>query len=131
MAARTSDNGTYVKLIPHIVLGQYGGLKLILNRMESFQAVKGVGSDEGVAVGDVLLPASSLPFTVLLGIVLTVELSEGDCVGIFLMPQIKFCDALLVLVYFVCSRVTDHDAPHQADADKCADTYDYREIELD
>ena len=99
--------------------------------MESFQAVDGVGVDEGVAVGDVLLPASGLPFAVLLGVVFTVELSEGDCLGIFLMPPIKFCDALLVLVSFVCSRVTDHDAPHQADADKCADTYDYREMELD
>ena len=78
-------------------------------------------SDEGVAVSDVLLPASGLPFAVLLGVVLTIELSEGNRFGIFLMPPIKFRDALLVLVSFVCSRVTDHDAPHQADTDKCAD----------
>lgn len=90
-----------------------------------------MGVDEGVAVGYVVLPASGLPFAVLLGVVLTVELSERDCLGIFLMPAVKFCDALLVLVSFVCSRVTDHDAPHQADADKCADTYDYREMEFD
>ena len=99
--------------------------------VEAFQTVEGVGADDGVAVGDVMLPASGLPFTVLLRVVLTVELSEGDCLGIFLMPAVKFLYTLLILVPFVCSRVTDHDAPHQADADKCADTYDYREIELD
>ena len=69
--------------------------------VEAFQAVYGVGVDEGVSVGDVLLPASGLPFTVLLGIVLTVELPEGDCLGIFLMPAVKFIYALLVLVSFV------------------------------
>ena len=89
--------------------------------MEVFQAVEGVGADEGVAISYVMLPAPGLPFTVLLRIVLTVELSEGDCLGIFLMPPIKFRAALLLLVSFVCSRVTDHDAPQQADADKCAD----------
>ena len=69
--------------------------------MGAVQAVEGVGTDEGVAVGDVLLPASGLPFAVLLGVVLTVELPEGDCLGIFLMPAVKFLDALLILVSFV------------------------------
>ncbi len=38
-----------------------------------FQAVKGMGTDEGVAVGDVLLPASGLPFSVFLGVRLKPE----------------------------------------------------------
>ena len=90
-----------------------------------------MGADEGVAVGDVMLPASCLPFSVLLGIVLTVELSEGDCVGLFLMPEFKFHYTLLILVPFVCSRVTDHNASYKADTDKCSDAYDNREIEFD
>ena len=69
--------------------------------MEASQTVEGVGADEGVSVGDVLLPASGLPFAVLLGVVLTVELSEGDCLGIFLMPAVKFLYTLLILVPFV------------------------------
>ena len=90
-----------------------------------------MGADEGVAVGDVLLPASGLPFAVLLGVVLTVELPEGDCLGIFLMPAVKFLYTLLIHVPFVCSRVTDHNASCKADTDKCADAYDNREIEFD
>ena len=65
--------------------------------MEVYQAVEGVGTDEGVAVGDILLPVSGLPFMVFLGVVFTVELSEGDCLCIILMPSVKFLDALLVL----------------------------------
>lgn len=61
---------------------------------------EGVGADEGVAISDVLLPASCLPFTVLLRIVLTIELPEADCFGVFLMPAVKFLYALLVLVFF-------------------------------
>ena len=90
-----------------------------------------MGADQGVVVGDILLPTYGLPFAVLLGVVFTVELSEGDCLDIFLMPAVKFVYALLIFVSFVCSRVTDHDAPHQADADKCADADDNREIEFD
>ncbi len=60
-----------------------------------------MGTDEGVAVGDVLLPASGLPFSVFLGVVLAVEFPEGDCLGVVLMPTVKLVDALLVLVLFV------------------------------
>ncbi len=57
--------------------------------------------DEGVAVGDVMLPAAGLPFAVFLGEVLSVELPEGDYLGVVLMPAIKLIDALFVLVFFV------------------------------
>ena len=40
---------------------------LFRRRVEAFQAGEGVGVAEGVAVGDVLLPASGLPVAVLLG----------------------------------------------------------------
>lgn len=90
-----------------------------------------MGADEGVAVGDILLPASGLPFAVLLGVVLMVELPERDRLGIFLMPAFKFLYTLLILVPFVCSRVTDHNASCKADTDKCTDAYDNREIEFD
>ena len=60
-----------------------------------------MGADEGVAIGDVLLPGTGLPFAILLGVVLTVELSEGDCFGVFLMPAFKFLYTLLILVPFV------------------------------
>ena len=36
-----------------------------------FQGVEGEGMDKGVVVSDVLLPASGLPFAILLGVVLT------------------------------------------------------------
>ena len=90
-----------------------------------------MGTDEGVAVGDVLLPASGLPFAILLGVVITIDLSEGNRFGIFLVPAVEFLYALLVFVSFVRCDVRHHKAPHQADADKCTDTYDYREIEFD
>ena len=90
-----------------------------------------MGADEGVAVGDVLLPASGLPFAVLLGVVLTVELPEGDCLCIFLMPAFKSLYTLLILVPFVCSRVTDNNASCKADTAKCANADDNREIEFD
>ena len=99
--------------------------------MQVFRAVEGVGADKGVSVGDVLLPASGLPFTVLLGVVLMVELSEGDCFGVFLMPAVEFLYALFVCVSFVRHRGRYHDAPHQADANKCAYTYDNREMKFD
>ncbi len=53
-----------------------------------------MGVDEGVAVGDVLLAASGLPVAVFLGVVLSVELPEGDCLGVVLMTAIKLVDVL-------------------------------------
>ena len=44
---------------------------------------------QGVAVGDVLLPAAGLPFAVLLGKVFAVELSEGDGFGIIIIPTVE------------------------------------------
>ena len=82
-------------------VGCRADFELFLVFIEVFQAVEGMGADEGVAVGDVLLPASGLPFAVLLGKVLSVELPEGDCLGVVLMPAIKLVDTLLVLVLFV------------------------------
>ena len=70
-----------------------------------------MGSDDGVAVGDVLLPVSGLTFTVLLGVVLTVELPEGDYFGVFLMPAVEFLYALFVFVSFVIRRVRHHNVP--------------------
>ncbi len=66
-----------------------------------FQAIEGMGTEEGIAVGDVLLPASGFPFAVFLWVGLAVELPEGDCLGIVLMPAVKLVDALFVLVFFV------------------------------
>lgn len=59
--------------------------RLFSRRIEAFQAGEGVGVAEGVAVGDVLLPAAGLPFAVLLGDVLAVELSEGYGFGLVLI----------------------------------------------
>ena len=89
-----------------------------------------MGSDEGIAVGDVLLPASALPFSVFLGIVLTVELPEGDCLDVFLIPAVKFLDTVLVFVSFVVCGFRNHNTSHKADAYKGTDTYNNREIEL-
>jgi len=50
--------------------------------VEVFQAVKGESADKGVAVGDVLLPATGLPVAVLLGGVFTVELSDAVWEGV-------------------------------------------------
>lgn len=44
-----------------------------------------MGAAEGVAVGDVLLPATGLPVAVLSGKVFTVELSESDGFGVVLI----------------------------------------------
>ena len=84
-----------------------------------FQAVEGMGADERVAIGDVLLSASGLPSAVLLRIVLTIELSERVRLGIFLMPLVKFVYALLVFVSFVCCGFRNHYAPYNANADNC------------
>ena len=59
-----------------------------------FQAVEAVGTDKGVTVAYVLLPAPGLPFSVLLGAILSVELYERDCFGVFLMPAAKFFNVL-------------------------------------
>ena len=45
-----------------------------------------MGVAEGVAVGNVLLPATGLPVAVLLGEILAVELSEGYGFGVVLIP---------------------------------------------
>ena len=82
-------------------VGRRAGSGLVFVFVEVFQAVERMGVDEGVAVGDVLLPASGLPFSVFLGVVLSVELAERDCLCIFLMPAVKLVNALLVLVFFV------------------------------
>ena len=86
--------------------------------VEAFQAIEGVGAYGGIAVGDVLLAASGL-FTVLLRIVLTVEFPEGDRLGVFLIPAVKFLYALLVFVSFVRRRFRYHNATHKAETDNC------------
>ena len=91
---------------------------------------QGSGADKGVAVGDVLLPAAALPVSVFLGIVLTVELPEGDCLDVFLIPAVKFPDTVLVFVSFVVCGFRHHNTSHKADSDKCTDTDDNRGIEL-
>ena len=60
-----------------------------------------------------------------------VELSKEDRLGIFLMPPIKFRDALLVLMSFVCYGFRYPYASYKADAEKCTDILDNREMELD
>ncbi len=88
-------NGTNVRFV-----GCRAVFNLVFVFVDVFQAVEGVGLYEGIAVGDVLLPASGLPFAVFLGVVLSIELAEGDCLCIFLMPAVKLVDALFVLVLF-------------------------------
>lgn len=90
--------------------------------MQSFQAVEGVGADEGVAISYVMLPAPGLPFTVLLRIVLTAGFPEGDCLDLFLMLAVKFRYILFVFVFFVRRRVRQQNAPHKAYANNCTET---------
>ena len=90
--------------------------------MESFQAVEEVGSDKEVTVSDVLLPASSLQFAVLLGVILTAGFPEGDCLDLFLMLAVKFRYILFVFVFFVRRRVRQQNAPHKAYANNCTET---------
>ena len=77
---------------------------LFSRRVEAFQAGEGVGVAEGVAVGDVLLPAAGLPVAVLLGEVFAVELSEGDGFGIVLIPTVELLNAVFIIVPCVRCR---------------------------
>ena len=88
--------------------------------VEAFQAVKGVGMDEGVAVGYVLLPASCLPFSVFLGEVFAVKLSEGGGFGIVLIPAVELPDTVLIITSCVGCRARHKYAAHYADADNQA-----------
>ena len=75
---------------------------------------------DGIAVGDVLLPSAGLPIAVLLGEILTVELSEGDGFGIVLIPAVELLDAVLIIVLCIGCRVRHKYATHYADADNQA-----------
>lgn len=68
----------------------------VVGLVESADAVEGVGTAEGVAVGDVVLPLASVPLAVLLGVVLAVELPEGYGVGVVFVPPVELTDALFV-----------------------------------
>lgn len=70
---------------------------LFCRDVDAFQAGEGVGVAEGVALGDVLLPAAGLPVAVLLGEVLAVEVSEGDGFGVVLIPAVELLDTVLIL----------------------------------
>ncbi len=67
---------------------------LFLGLVEEFEAVEGVGAAEGVAEGDVALPLAGVSLAVLLGIVLAIELAEGDCLGVVIIPSVELADAL-------------------------------------
>ena len=89
----------------------------LLAFIEAFEAVEGVDSAEGVAVGDVLLPLAVVPLAILLGIVLAIELSEGDCLGVVVIPSVELADALLVFPFGVGGGVHEHEAAGQYQAD--------------
>lgn len=57
-----------------------------------------MGSAEGVAIGDVLLPLAGVPLAVLLGEVLAVELSESYGIGVVFIPCFELADTLFVFV---------------------------------
>ena len=82
-----------------------------------------MGTDKGVVVDDGLLEASGLPFAVLLGIVLKVEVTEGDRLGVFLLPAVKFRDALHVLLFFILCGSCHHNAFHYADVYNYTEAY--------
>lgn len=93
---------------------------LFRRRVEAFQAGEGVGVAEGVAVGDVLLPAAGLPVAVLLGEILAVELSEGDGFGVVLIPAVELPDTGLIITPCVGCRARHKYAAHYADTDNQA-----------
>ena len=97
--------------------------------IEAFQTGEGVGVAEGVAVGDVLLPATGLPVAVLLGEVLAVELSESDGIGIILMPAVELPDTVLIIVPCIGCRVRHEYATHYADADNQAYDSECRKVQ--
>ena len=80
--------------------------------VETFQSVEGVGADEGVAVGDVLLPASVLPFTVILGIVLTVELSDAEAVNLLIYKRVQIKSVQASYIFSICKWLTHCDLIH-------------------
>lgn len=73
---------------------------------------------EGVAVGDVLLPAASLPVAVLFGEVFAVEVSEGDGFGVVLIPAVELLIVVLIIASCVGCRVRHKYAAHNTDANK-------------
>ena len=79
-----------------------------------------MGVAEGIAVGDVLLPAAGLPVAVLLGEVLAVEVSEGYGFCIVLKPAVKLLDAVLIITPCLRCRARHKYAAHYADADNQA-----------
>jgi len=93
---------------------------LFRRRVEAFQAGEGVGVAEGVAIGDVLLPAAGLPVAVLLGEVFAVELSEGDGFGVVVIPAVELLDAVLILALCIGCGVRHEDAAHYTDSDNQA-----------
>lgn len=78
--------------------------RLFRRGIKAFQAGGGVGVAEGVAVGDVLLPATGLPIAVLLGEILAVELSEGDGFGVVLIPAVEVLYAVFIIAPCIRSR---------------------------
>lgn len=85
--------------------------------IEAFRAGEGVSVAEGVAVGNVLLPATGLPFVVLLGEILAVEVSEGDGFGVVLIPAVELPDTGLIITPCVRCRARHKYATHYTDAD--------------
>ncbi len=77
----------------------------VVGLVESADAVEGVGTAEGVAVGDVVLPLASVPLAVLLGVVLAVELPESYGVGIVFVPPFELTYALFVFPLGVRGRI--------------------------
>lgn len=75
---------------------------------------------EGVAVGNVLLPAAGLPVAVLFGEVLAVEVSEGNGFGIVLIPTVELPNTVLIITPCVGCRARHKYAAHYADADNQA-----------
>ena len=80
--------------------------------VEAFQSVEGMGSDEGVPVGDVLLPASGLPFAVLLGRVLTIELPDAEVVNALIYKRVEIKSVQASYIFYVCKWLTHCDLIH-------------------
>ena len=84
---------------------------------------------EGVAVGDVLLPAAGLPVAVLLGEVFAIELSEGDGFGVVFIPAVELLDAVLIIAPCIGCRARHEYAAHYADTDNQADDSECRKVQ--
>ena len=76
-----------------------------LGMVEAAEAVERVGTAEGVAVGDVLLPLACVPLAVLLGVVLAVELPKGYGVGVVFVPPVELAYSLFVFPLGVRGRI--------------------------